>query len=203
DGLLRQAVRRWPVLVWLWLLWIVLWGSVGPAVLIGGAVVAALVVALFPLPAITHRMTVRPLWVVALAGHLLVDLAVSALTVAREALLRGPRVRAAVLEARLEVDTDLLITAAAHLTTLTPGTLVVEIDRGRRRFYVHSLPVRDAAEAGKRRREIADAERWVVRAYGSAAVREALLGRKRPAGRTDGGPDVPGSGNGEGEEERR
>ncbi|MTE21787.1 Na+/H+ antiporter subunit E [Streptomyces sp. TRM43335] len=193
GGLLRQTARRWPVLLWLWLLWIVLWGSVGPVVLLAGAVVAVSVTVLFPLPPITHRVAAHPVGVAVMAGHLLADLVVSALTVAREALLRGPRARAAVLEQRLDVDTDLLITATAHMTTLTPGTLVLEIDRGRRRFYVHALPVRDVAEAGKRRREVAGAERRVARALGTAGVRQRLLGR---------GPGGP-EGSGEGEGRRR
>ncbi|GAA2424200.1 Na+/H+ antiporter subunit E [Streptomyces macrosporus] len=177
GGLPRQAVRRWRLLVWLWLLWIVLWGSVSPVVLVTGLVVAGLVLLLFPLPPHTHRLTVHPLWAVAMVGHLLVDLVGSALTVAREALLRGPRARAAVLEARLEVDNDLLVTAAAQTTALTPGSLVLEIDRAERLFYVHALPVRDAAEAEDQRGDVRDAERWVVRAFGTAEDRRSLLRR--------------------------
>ncbi|PJE99594.1 Na+/H+ antiporter subunit E [Streptomyces carminius] len=175
-GLWHQAWLRWPVAGWLWLLWVVLWGSVSPVVILGGLLVALLVVLLFPLPPITHRLAVHPLWVVAMAGHLLVDLTGSALIVAREAVLRGPRVRAAVLEAPLRVDTDLLITAASHLTTMTPGSMVLEIDRGERLFYIHSLPVRDAAEAEAQRGDVASAER---------RVRRALA----PGGRGGGAPD--------------
>ena len=183
----RRAWRRWPVVTGLWLLWTVLWGSVSPVVLVGGAVVAALVVLLFPLPPVTHRLAARPLWAVALAGHLMVDLVGSALVVAREALLRGPRVRAAVLEAPLRVDTDLLITATAHLTTLTPGSMVLEVDRGGRRFYIHSLPVRNAAEAEAQRGDVAAAERWVVRALSTTAAREDLPRRaRRYGGQQDG-----------------
>ncbi len=173
----RHAARRWPLLIWLWLLWIVLWGSVSPLVLVTGLVVAGLVILLFPLPPLARRVTARPLWVVALVGHLLADLIGSALIVAREALLRGPRTRSAVLEARLTVDNDLLITAAAQMTALTPGSLVLEIDREEKLFYVHVLPARDAVEAEAQRRDVTNAERWVVRAFGTAEDRRLLFRR--------------------------
>ncbi|GAA3652168.1 Na+/H+ antiporter subunit E [Streptomyces chitinivorans] len=168
---------RWPVMLWLWLLWIVLWGSVSPVVLVCGAAVALAVAVVFPLPPIGHRASVHPLGLAAMTGYLLVDLVRSAVVVAREAVLRGPRARAAVLEVQLEADTDLLITATAHLVTLTPGTLVLEIDRGRRRLYVHALPVRDASRVPGRRAETSEEEHRVVRALGTAEARERLLGR--------------------------
>ncbi|MGK5447934.1 Na+/H+ antiporter subunit E [Streptomyces radiopugnans] len=168
---------RWPVVLWLWLLWTVLWGSVSPVVLVCGAVVALAVVLLFPLPPIGHRASVHPLGLAVMAGHMLVDLVRSALVVAREAVLHGPRTRAAVVEVQLEADTDLLITATSHLVTLTPGTLVLEIDRGRRRLYIHALPVRDASQAPVRRAETLGNERRVVRALGTAGARERLLAR--------------------------
>ncbi|MBN3929749.1 Na+/H+ antiporter subunit E [Streptomyces verrucosisporus] len=166
---------RWSVVLWLWLLWTVLWGSVSPVVLVCGAAVAVAVAVLFPLPPIGHRASVHPLGLAAMAGNMLVDLVRSALVVAREAVLRGPRTRAAVLEVHLEADTDLLITATSHLVTLTPGTLVLEIDRGRRRLYVHALPVRDASQAPQWRTATLEDQRRVVRALGTAEARERLL----------------------------
>ncbi|MDG9701267.1 Na+/H+ antiporter subunit E [Streptomyces sp. DH37] len=175
---------RWPVAAWLWLLWIGLWGSVSPVVLVCGAAVAVLVVLLFPLPPISHRASIHPAALAAMAAHVLVDLVRSAVVVAREAVLRGPRARAAVLEVQLEADTDLLITATSHLVTLTPGTMVLEIDRERRRLYVHALPVHDPSQVLARRAETAGDERRVVRALGTAEARERL---SRRDGRAEGG----------------
>ncbi|GAA2406289.1 hypothetical protein GCM10010420_37730 [Streptomyces glaucosporus] len=209
TGLPHQARRRWPVAAGLWVLWIVLWGSVSPLVLVCGLVVVALAVLLFPLPPVTHRVRVRPLWAAAMAGRLLVNLVGSALTVAREALLRGPRARAAVLEAPLRVDTDLLITATAHLTAVTPGSMVLEIDREGRRVYIHALPVRDAAEAEAQRGDVAAAERWVVRALSTTRARRELRRRARRygggqdgEGRNGGGQDGGGRDGGRGEGRR-
>ncbi|MEE1942087.1 Na+/H+ antiporter subunit E [Streptomyces sp. TRM 70361] len=170
----RRIARLWPQVLWLWLLWIVLWGSVSPVVLLCGAVVAVLVPVLFPLPPVTRRAHLHPLWLLALPGHLLVELVGSALIVAREAVLRGPRAKAAVLEVPLWVESDLMVSATASLASLTPGTLVLEIDRDGRLLYVHALPVRDKEHLGARRDEVVDAESWVVRVFGPSGARGEL-----------------------------
>jgi multicomponent Na+:H+ antiporter subunit E len=145
--------------VWLWLLWIALWGSLSAVVLIGGLLVAAGVLFAFRMPALGLRVTVRPLRLLALLGHLLADLAGSAVAVAWAAIRYGRRVPAAVVEVRLAADSDLLIAATTLVTSLSPGSLVLEIDRERRLLYVHVLPVGDPADAGRKRGAVRKAER--------------------------------------------
>lgn len=165
-GRLRRALHRLPMAAWLWLLWLLLWGSTGPAALLGGLLVTAAVVWAFPLPHLVPHTALRPWPTLRLLGHLLLDLFGSAGVVAWEALRHGRRTRAAVVAVPLQVDTDFLIAVTANLTTLTPGTLVVEIDRGGGVLYVHALPVRDRQGVEKRRREGRDVERRVSRAIG-------------------------------------
>ncbi|MDT0308091.1 Na+/H+ antiporter subunit E [Streptomyces sp. DSM 44917] len=160
--------RRLPMLLWLWLLWVLLWGSPEWTVLAGGLVVAAAVTAAFRMPPVRPRMTPRPLRLLALFGALLADLVRAALAVGWAAVRDGPRVRAAVVEVELEEDSDLLIAVTAFLATMNPGSLVVEIDRERRRLYVHELPVSDAESAGRHRRTIQRAERAALRALAPA-----------------------------------
>jgi multicomponent Na+:H+ antiporter subunit E len=191
DGPPGGLSRQWPQALWLWVLWIVLWGSVSPVVLAGGAVVALVVVALFPLPSIASRARLHPLWLLLLPGHLLFGLIGSAVAVAREAVVRGPRVRAAVLEVPLRSESDLMIAATANLASLTPGTLVLEIDRERRRLYVHALPARDAREVERRRDEVVTAERWVLRTIGPAGTRRDPGRRERRRERGHGQGEEP------------
>ncbi|MCZ9344053.1 Na+/H+ antiporter subunit E, partial [Streptomyces sp. TRM76130] len=54
----------------------------------------------------------------------------------------------------------------ARLTTMTPGTVVIEIDRRRKRLYVHALPVRDQRDIERRRDGVRAVERRVARAAG-------------------------------------
>ncbi|MFE6281395.1 Na+/H+ antiporter subunit E [Streptomyces sp. NPDC057877] len=161
----RRVVRQLPMVGWLWVLWILLWGSLGPLVLVGGALVALVVVAAFPLPPVPGRVP-RPWATVRLLVRLLADLVGSGAVVAWQAVRHGPRTAAAIVEVPLRADSDLLITAVAEVTTMAPGALVMEIDRRRRRLYVHALPVRDAHDVEARRAEARSVERTVARAMG-------------------------------------
>lgn len=152
--------------VWLWLLWVLLWGSTGPVVVLGGLVVAVLLVVAFPLPPVAPGTVPRPLPIAHLLAHVLADFVRSGVTVAWQALRHGPRTTAAVVEVPLGVDSDLLIAAVAEITTLTPGALVMEIDRRGRRLYVHALPVRDRRGLARRRGEVQAVERRVARVAG-------------------------------------
>ena len=168
----RRAVHRLPMAAWLWLLWLLLWGSTGPAVLLGGLLVAVVIAYAFPLPRVVPHTALRPWPVVRLLGHQLWDLFVSAAMVAWEALRHGRRTRTAIVEMPLRADADFPIAVTASLISLTPGTLVVEIDRGHRVLYVHALPVPDRAGAEKRRREGVEAAHRVARALGPSGVEE-------------------------------
>ncbi|WP_149179728.1 Na+/H+ antiporter subunit E [Streptomyces sp. TRM49041] len=158
------TVGHAPTIGWLWLLWVLLWGSLSAPVLISGIAVAVGVVVMFPLPPLASHVALRPVRSVRLVGLLVADVLASAVTVGWEAVRHGPKTSAAVIEVPLRADTDLMVTAVANLTTLTPGTLVLEIDRRRRLLYVHALPVRDRADVEHRRREVQSADRRVVAA---------------------------------------
>ncbi|MGW3679516.1 Na+/H+ antiporter subunit E [Streptomyces prasinus] len=186
------------MILWLWLLWILLWGSVGPVVLVGGLLVAVAVVGSFSLPPILPGAVPRPLAIGRLLAGLLKDIVVSGATVAWQALRYGERTSTAIVEVPLRVDSDLLITAVAELTTIAPGTLVVEIDRRRQRLYVHALPVRDEADVDRRREAVQTLERRVERAVGRGR-RTGASGDDDPGPAADPGrPPGPGHPTGSG-----
>jgi multisubunit Na+/H+ antiporter MnhE subunit len=192
----KNVVRRLPSLVWLWLLWLLLWGEVSALTVLGGLVVSATVLAAFPLPRDRPYAAVRPLRLARLLAHVVVDVFASAATVAWAALRHGPATRTAVLEVRLRADSDFLIAATAVVTTLTPGDLVVEIDREGRLVYVHALPVRDRAAAERRRAGVQDAEHHVHRALAPRGAeplsRTGTTAGGDPPGGTAGQPENPG-----------
>ncbi|MFF0114358.1 Na+/H+ antiporter subunit E [Streptomyces prasinus] len=188
----RRVRRHWPMILWLWLLWILLWGSVGPMVLVGGLLVAVAVVGSFSLPPILPGAVPRPLAIGRLLAGLLKDIVVSGATVAWQALRYGERTSTAIVEVPLRVDSDLLITAVAELTTIAPGTLVVEIDRRRQRLYVHALPVRDETEVDRRREAVQTLERRVERAVGRGRRTGASGGEVSGPAADPGRPPGPG-----------
>ncbi|MGW7357115.1 Na+/H+ antiporter subunit E [Streptomyces sp. NPDC054802] len=162
----RHAASRAFAVCWLWVLWVVLWGSLSPLVVTAGFLAALAVVVAFPLPPVRTPAGRRPLRVAGLVGRLALDLVRSAATVAWEAVRYGSKTSAAIVEVRLRADTDLLVTTVANFTTLTPGTLVLEIDRSGQTLYVHALPTRDPDGPERQRREVRAVDERVTRALG-------------------------------------
>ncbi|MEV1008805.1 Na+/H+ antiporter subunit E [Streptomyces sp. NPDC049881] len=175
----RRLLRRLPMLVWLLALWVVLWASVSAVVVLGGLLVGVVVLAAFPMPEVASRVRARPARMLELAARMPRDLVVSAVRVGWAAVRQGPRVPAAVVEVRLAADSDLLITATAVLTTISPGNLVLEIDRERRQLYVHVLPMEGGRAVAEERRTVHQHERAVVRALGPASEVRAVVRAER------------------------
>jgi multicomponent Na+:H+ antiporter subunit E len=85
SGLRHQL----PLLAWLVVVWMLLWGTFSWANVVSGLVVGLLVMLLLPLPPVVGGNRVRPLSLVRFVGHFLVDLAVSGTQVAWRALRPG------------------------------------------------------------------------------------------------------------------
>jgi len=151
--------------VWLWLVWVLLWGTFTPLTVVGGAVVAALVLWSFPVRPLP-RLAVRPGALLGLLGFLALDLARSSLEVTRETLRHGPRSRGAILELPLASTDDRVVAVVAAAYTLTPGTIVVQIDNARSRWYIYVLGPRDAAGTEAAREHALEVQRRVVAALG-------------------------------------
>ena len=77
-----QVRHQLPLLVWLVLVWILLWGTWSWANLISGVVVALAVTVLLPLPPVVGGTRLRPAALLRFLGHFFVDLVVSAAQVA-------------------------------------------------------------------------------------------------------------------------
>ncbi|WP_431780883.1 Na+/H+ antiporter subunit E [Streptomyces chumphonensis] len=194
SGLRRalRPLRHTAGVLWLWALWVLLWGTPSAVVVVGGLLVSLAVTFAFRLPPVAHRSALRPVRLAALVLRLLADLVVSAVGVAVAAVRLGPRARAAVVEVPLAADSDLMITGTALLTTMTPGNLVLEIDRDRRLLYVHLLPVSGPAAARRRREDLRATEREVVHALGPADAPHPEDGdRPGDLARPDNGKETP------------
>lgn len=172
---LGRVVRRLPLVAWLVLVWVLLWGTYDVGTVFFGFVVAVLVVVVFPAPPIATNIVLRPLRIVQLLFFLTVDLVFSTARVAWQALRQGPRARAGIVEVTLVTDSDHLTAMVANAVSLAPGTFVLQIDRANRICYVYQLGMR-ASEADSVRRSVLKWERRVVRAVGSAEE-VAMVGR--------------------------
>ncbi len=158
-----------PLLVWLVLVWILLWGTWSWANLLSGAAVALVVTLLLPLPPVAGGNRVRPLPLARFVGHFLVDLAVSGAQVAWRALSPGGVRQGAIVRVQLRADSDLLLTMVAETISLVPGSLVLDLDREERLISVHLLHVHDRADVERQKRNVLATEDRIVRAFGTAA----------------------------------
>ena len=186
EAIAPPGVRQLPLIAWLVLLWMLLWGTWSWANLLSGSLVAVLAIWVLPLPPVVEHARFRPLAVLHLVGWFVWDLVLSSVQVAWLSLRPGP-VRAAVIAVQLRTDSDLLLTLITNTVNLVPGALVLDVDRTSRRLLVHVLLVRDESEVERQRRSVLVVEERVVKAFGSAREVAALDVRVDPR------PSVPGS----------
>ncbi|GAA4551888.1 Na+/H+ antiporter subunit E [Pseudonocardia xishanensis] len=158
-------VRRWPQILWLTIVWVLLWGRVSPTIVVGGVLTAAVVTALFPLP-LAARLPLRPRPLLQLVGFLLMDLVRSGWQVSVETLRYGPRSRAGIVAVPLLTDSERIITVIAGAAALTPGSFVLQIDRPGRLLYVYALGLRSAADAEQVRGQMRRLQEIVIAAVG-------------------------------------
>ena len=161
----RPVALRIAVLCWLMLVWILLWGRISVANVVGGLAVALVIIVLLPLPVVPVQGRLHPLSLARLLVALLWWLVQSSLQVAWQAIKPGPPPRSAVLRARVAVKSDLVLALAVNAINLIPGTIVLEIDQTRRLLYVHVLDVGSDRAVERFYRQIAELERLLVAAF--------------------------------------
>jgi len=165
---------RWPQLVWLTAVWVLLWGTFSVKSMVGGVLVAALVTAFFPLPLTGERLPFRPLRLLRLSGYLAYDLMVSSVEISWETLRYGPRTTAGIVAVPLQTGSALVAAAVADAVSLAPGTFVLQTDRRRGICYVYALGMRGPDDVARVRREVLMLQRRVINALGSRAEIAAI-----------------------------
>jgi multicomponent Na+:H+ antiporter subunit E len=187
DVARNQAIAMTGLVV----VWCLLWGSFTPANVIGGLVLAVIVLAVFPLPPVTYAGRVSPVGLVWFVAHFLYDLAVSSVQVAMLALRFGRVPRNAVIAVPLRVPTDLNLTLTGVALSLVPGSLVIEVDRAAGVLYIHVLGVNDLDEVERFRRGVYALEERIIAAIGSEEERRVIATSRGAAGLPPGGGRGP------------
>lgn len=180
---MRCGMRRFSPLIapWLFLVWLMLWRSVEPLVLVSGVVVSAAVLLMFPSSPVRSPLLLRPHRLIALTLFLLWDLVSSGVRVGWDAAFFGPRAKAVLVEVPILVDRDFLVASSANLVSLAPGTFVLHIDRPQRCYYVYSLgghpPDVDSVVRGSIKMQLR-----VVKAFGTAEEIRSVVERVQQLG---------------------
>lgn len=158
---------------WLTAVWVLLWGDLSWANVLGGVAVALVALRLLRMPRVEFHGHVHVLALLYLVHHFVVDLVVASAQVAWLALDPRRTPRSAVVAVQLRSHSDLYLTMTAELCSLVPGSLVVEAHRLTGVLYLHVLDVRQAGGIEAARQAVLDQEERVLRAFASPAEQRA------------------------------
>lgn len=126
-------------------LWVVLWRDISVANVASGLVVSAVVSSGIPRSA-EHR--VRPLALARFVGYFAVELVRANLVLAREVVTPQNQIETGIIAVPLDGYSDFVATIVANATSLTPGTLTLElVRRPEPVLFVHVLHLHDLADA--------------------------------------------------------
>jgi len=163
---------------WLTAVWVLLWGDLSVANVLAGIAVALVVGLTLRMPSVhfAGRVHVGPL--LYLVVMFLWDLTVASVQVVRLAFQLDRLPHSAVIAVQLRSPVDLYMTLTAELTSLVPGSIVVEAHRTTGMVYVHVLDVGITRGLAAARAHVLDNEARILRALASdAELRAAGLAR--------------------------
>ncbi len=159
---------RAAIVAWLTFMWVLLWGDLTLPNVLTGLVLATGLMLVFP-PRETNEdpLVIRPLKASWFIIWFLWQLLLTNIAVAKEVVLPSARstIRTAVVAVQLQTGSGRLATIIANAITLTPGTLTLDARNRPATLFVHVLSF-ESVEAT--RDEVADLERRVVGAFGTA-----------------------------------
>jgi multicomponent Na+:H+ antiporter subunit E len=184
----RDIRVQLPFLAWLVVLWMLLWSQFTVLSFLSGLVVAVFVTRVFRLPTVELSGRIN-IWYAALfVVQFLFAVLRGAVSVTAQVFDFRRQPGTAIIGVPLRYADDLVMTHVAVVSSLIPGSLVVETDRDRRILYLHVISVRNLADVEKQRAGVLRWERRVVRALGDPAQYRALKADQRAGlGSTKGG----------------
>lgn len=154
----RQGIGgRIGVAALLIVIWVLLWGRVDALTVLGGVLVASALVVVVPQPSAPIGIGWHPQRLVVALGHEVLDIARATVTVAWAAVRTGPRTRAELVTVSLPACSPSVAVLVSSLVSISPGTMVLEIDMEASELLIHVLPVHDLEESR------ADLQRTVTR----------------------------------------
>ncbi|NEC13768.1 Na+/H+ antiporter subunit E [Streptomyces sp. SID8014] len=162
----HRRVLDLPLIVWLAVIWVLLWGTFSWATLITGLLVAVVLCLAFPLPPADLGLRLHPWGVLRLVAYLLWDMWVSGIRVTKQIFVDHPH-RAAVLAIPLRCRSELMLTATAVANSNIPGGSVIELRRATATLFVHVLDADRPEALETARRSVWRTEELTVRAFGN------------------------------------
>lgn len=161
----RENMVRAGMLTWLTAVWVLLWGQISVANVLGGLVVGLVIMVALALPRVPVRGRLRVLPLIQLVAVSIYYALESSLQLAWFAVRPAPPPISGVLRVRFRFTSDLVLVLCANLLNSIPGTVVLEIDRERRVVYVHVIDIGSKEAVDKFNRTNRQLERLLIAAF--------------------------------------
>jgi multicomponent Na+:H+ antiporter subunit E len=136
---MRRIVPKALTALWFVAVWVLLWGEISAANIVGGLVAGAVVTAATSLAPTGGKLRVRPVPAVAYLARFIADLVTASAQVAVQVFWPVHRLRPGIIEVPMHTTDPMILTFVANTITLTPGTMTIEIDPAAGRLWVHAL----------------------------------------------------------------
>lgn len=161
-------------------IWVLAWGTLSFANVLGGLAVAALLLTIAPdtWPR-RAKVRIRPWAITRFLGYVLGEVLIANLHLVRQVLSRSPNLSTGVVGIPLPMVNDALLTVIANTIALTPGTMPIEVDHDQDPIvlYVHFLQLDDVEDG---RRSIQKLSSFVYAAFGSDEAIAAFEASRLP-----------------------
>jgi multicomponent Na+:H+ antiporter subunit E len=161
----RDLQLKLAGLAWLTFVWVMLWGTLSVANVLGGILVALAVVYILPLPAIPVTGKLHLLAFLKLHVVVAYQLIKSSWQLMWFSVRPGPPPRSAILKRQLTTQSDLVLTLISDALNLIPGSIVLEIDKAARVVFVHVFGIEDAEAIARFHRDTDTLERVFAAAF--------------------------------------
>lgn len=191
-------MRQLPIQVGLVLMWLFLWGDFSLLTVVGGIVLSYFVTRIFYLPPVGLTGRFHLGYFIIFAVIFIFDVFKASFAVAWAALTQGNSVKSAIIKIPLRTEDDLIMTIAAEVYSLVPGSFVVDIDRNNSIIYLHVIDLKNLEAVEGFRKFALDQEARIIRAIGPVEDMAALLtwehqhaGKQRNAQKTRNGRNTP------------
>lgn len=147
------------------LVWVLLWGRFTVPNIVMGAVVATVILVVLPMPPVPVQGRLHLIPLIKLIGLFVWYLAVSSIQLMWLAVRPGPPPQTGVLRVELSIKSDLVLVLASAISTLIPGSMVLEIDQVRRILYCHVIDVGSPQSVARFYHQARQVERLLIDAF--------------------------------------
>ncbi|GAB3728055.1 Na+/H+ antiporter subunit E [Nocardiopsis nanhaiensis] len=161
-----------PVALGMTVVWMLLFKGFEPrpeslGLAVTGFAVSVAIMMLFPMPPIAPGFRFWPVQGLYLFFYALVKMVIASLQVTAQVFRPGPPVRSSVIAVRMRTDSDLMLVSTAIVTSVIPGSVIVEVAQPEHILYVHVLGAEDDEGVDVAKRDVLNLEERIVRALGT------------------------------------